>query len=239
MDKYSGIVGNSIGNPGLYMVAGVEDIGKTLFLSNMVDDFNSLYPEKYLVYCYSGNNDVPKIKTTDRLKMVNMSGLPYNTGHILLEASWTYEDYGLSAIVVEDYRFLLRSEFLINGANLSKKNRLLYIFTRLKTISESYDIPVILVTGVDEDFVYGRADKFPVITDIADGKFIKLFVDRFLFLHREEMFNPETEMKGILDCRLYDPLNEYSRNFRYVCIPETGRCVEKNENCNQKGNADS
>lgn len=226
MGSLRGITEYVIQNPGLYMVAGVTGVGKTKFVTNMIKDFNARDDKKHSVYCYSSENDCQLLGETDQIKIIDLSLLPCSTEHIMLESLWVYEDNGLSLIVVDDYRFLLRSEFYFYNNRYSKKERLVCILTRLKIMSEIFNIPVILTSGVDDDYIYGRKEKIPKISDIPDGKFIKPLIGKFIFLHREEMYSQDTDKIGLLECRLYEPVSKHITDYLYVSHPEIERYIE-------------
>ena len=226
-----GIIDCLIKEPGLYMIAGVTGVGKSRFVTNMIEDFNTRNNEKRSVYCYSSEKNSQLLGKADQTKIINLSLLPCSTGHIMLEALWEYEDNGLSLIVVDDYRFLLRSEFYFYNNRYSKKERLVCILTRLKIMSEIFNIPVILTSGVDDDYIYGRKEKIPKISDIPDGKFIKPLIDKFILLYREEMYDQNTDKKHLMECRLYEPVDKRITDYLYVCHPEITRYVEVSEGC--------
>ena len=225
MGSLRGITEYVIQNPGLYMVAGVTGVGKTKFVTNMIKDFNARDDKKHSVYCYSSENDCQLLGETDQIKNIDLSILPCSTEHILLESLWEYKDIGLSVVVVDDYRFLLRGEIHLYN-KLSKKERLLCILTRLKVMSDIFSVPVILTSSVDDDYIYGRKNNFPRISDIYDGKYIKPLIDRFIFLHREEMYSQDTDKKGLLECRLYEPVSNRIEDYLFVSHPEIERYIE-------------
>lgn len=226
MGSLRGITEYVIQNPGLYMVAGVTGVGKTRFVTNLIEDFNARNDKKHSVFCCSSEKDSQLLGETHQVKTIDLSILSCSTEHILLESLWEYKDIGLSVIVVDDYRFLLRSEFHFYNNKLSKKERLLCILTRLKVMSDIFSVPVILTSGVDDDYIYGRKNKFPRISDIYDGKYIKTLIDRFIFLHREEMYSQDTDKIGLLECRLYEPVSKHITDYLYVSHPEIERYIE-------------
>ena len=226
MVNRGGIIEYLMQTPGLYMVAGVSRVGKTRFVTNLIEDFNAIDDIKRSVYCYSSEKDSHLLEEEEQTKSIDLSLLPCSTEHIMLESLWEYEDNGLSLIVVDDYRFLLRSEFYFYNNRYSKKERLVCILTRLKIMSDIFSVPVILTSGVDDDFIYGRKNKFPKISDIYDGKFIKPLIDKFIFLHREEMYSQDTDKIGLLECRLCEPASKHITDYLYVSHPEIERYIE-------------
>lgn len=103
---------------------------------------------------------------------------------------------------------------------------MLCILARLKMMSDIFSVPVILTSGVDDDYIYGRKNEFPRISDIYDGKYIKPLIDRFIFLHREEMYSQDTDKIGLLESRLYEPVSKHITDYLYVSHPEIERYIE-------------
>lgn len=207
---------------GLYLIAGVKGVGKTSFTISILDELQEQYEKKHSIYCYTATNIEKLPDKTDRIKMIEVSELPIQTGHLFLEAEWTKCDHGLSAVIVDDFRYLLRTE-LFRDIELKKHEKILYILTRLKTLSEVYDVPVILTCEVDDDYIYGRSDKRPLVSDIPDHKYIKAFSDRIILMHRDEMFTAASEKKGITEFRVHYIPEEACRDYTYTYISEKER----------------
>ena len=207
---------------GLYVLAGVKGVGKSSLMISLIDEISRLKEEKVSLYCYSATNAVRLPAKSERIKIVELSELPVQTGHLYLESEWAKADHGLSAVIVDGYRFLLRTESF-HDIDLTKNEKILFLLTRFKTLAEVYDVPVIITCGVDDDFIYGRRDNRPLLDDVQEYQYIKAFADRIMLLHREEMFDPETEKKGIAELRVIDPSSDSYHDLRLAYIQDAGR----------------
>ena len=206
-------------SPGLYLIAGVKGVGKTAFVSWLIDLCRDI-DDKQALYFYSKNNYNGLLSDSANVKTIEISELPLQTGHMYLEAQWAKSDHGLSAVVIDDYRGLLRTEEF-RGIELSRNEKILYLLTRLKTLSEVFDVPVIITGNVDDDYIYGRTDKHPLVTDIPDHEYVRSFADGIVLMHREEMFVRDSEMRGITEFKLIDPDDMSINDYRMCFVPET------------------
>lgn len=103
--------------------------------------------------------------------------------------------YGLSLIVV-DYIQLMRGD----GDNRTQE---IGSITRgLKAIAKEFDINVIALSQLNRD-VEKRIDKRPLMSDLRESGEIEQDADIILFVHREEYYDKETDLKGIAEliCR--------------------------------------
>ena len=212
-------------NPGLYIISGIKGVGKTTLAQSLMDELCE--PEKKRIALYFYNvvkaNSLPDVSI--RAKLIEISELPLQTGHIYLEAQWAKSDYGLSAVIIDDYRYLLRTETFRN-ADLSKNEKIIYLLTRFKTLAEVYNIPVFLTCGTDDDYIYGRSDKSPQVSDIQDHQYIEAFADRIVLIHRDVMFDSQSDNKGITLLRIVDPYDNSRYDKKLAYIPEHGRFYE-------------
>ena len=211
----------------LCVVAGVKDVGKTTLLLNLASEYEDADARKQVLFYYALKNGEIYSRKPGRVKLRDLSELPLQTGHIILEAGWAIEDYGLLAVVVDDYRYLLRTE-MFRKRDLSRSEKILYLLTRLKTIAEAYDAPVIISSNVDDDYIWGRHDKRPSLFDLPDHEYVEMIADKLLLLHREELFDKESEDKGIAELEIFDLCNgtrtykslAYLSDKRKFCVLE-------------------
>ena len=210
---------------GLYVIAGVKGVGKTTFLKCLAEAFRASKKDKGLVVCYADKKTEPFFSEQDYVKNIDMSQreLPIKTGHILCEAEWMEKDYGLTAILVDDYRYLMRMEEF-PSKELTCQEKVLYLLTRFKTLAEIYNVPVIATTGVDDDYVYGRNDKRIQLSDIPDHDYVRLLADHIILLHRDEVFHEDTEKKGIAEMRIIDLPTETCVNHHLAFIKQDDIC---------------
>ena len=207
-------------SPGLYLVAGVKGVGKTAFVSWLINSCYENDKNKQALYFYSRDNCNGLFSDSANVKTIEISELPLQTGHMYLEAQWTKSDHGLSVVVIDDYRFLLRTEEF-REIELSRNEKILYLLTRLRTLSEVFEVPVIITGNVDDDYIYGRTDKRPQVSDLPDHEYVRSFADGIVLMHRDEMFVRDSEMRGITEFRLIDPADMSINDYRMCYVPET------------------
>ncbi len=204
---------------GLYVIAGVKGVGKTSYLFFIGEQLRQKDSQKQTLYFYHSDAKMNHPKSQERIKSVDISELPMQTGHFFLEAQWAKTDYGLSAVMIDDFRYLLRTERFC-GIELSRKEKILYLLTRLKTLSEVYDVPVIVTCSVDDDYIYGRLDKRPKLSDISNHEYVKAFSDKIILMHREELFCLESEGDGITEFIVHSSSEKECHVYRLAFITE-------------------
>ncbi len=204
---------------GLYVIAGVKGVGKSSYLAYLGEQFRKEDCRKQSLYFYHSSSHPGNLRLPEGVKAIEISRLPMQTGHIFLEAQWAKEDQRLSAVLIDDYRYLLRTE-QFREIELSRSEKILYLLTRWRTLSEVYDVPVIVTCGVDDDYIYGRLDKKPKLSDIPDHEYVEAFSDRIILMHREEMYDPNFEKRGITDFMVYSGVEDLCNSYILAYIPE-------------------
>lgn len=218
------LLGNYIRNGNLYLIAGITGVGKTALINNLAEEFSSIFNEKKILLCYSKVHERKGYTTNDQIHICELTDL-ISTSHILIEAKCLYEECGLSTILIDDYRVLLR-EKLLTSVELSKREKLILILTRLKDLAEIYDVPIVMTGGVDDDYIYGRHDKNLMLDDIPDYEVITVIVDGIILLNRDELFYEGTENKGVANCKIIDITTNQNCDYMLTYLPEYKRfCV--------------
>lgn len=67
-----------------------------------------------------------------------------------------------------------------------------------KALAKEMNIPVVLLCQLNRN-VASRNDKRPTLTDLREAGAIEQKADVVLFLHREDYYNPDTHLKGVLE----------------------------------------
>jgi replicative DNA helicase len=209
MSKGKQLLDDYIKKGELCIVAGVKGVGKTMLLLNLAEEYRDTDNEKHILFYYTLKNGDLSTAESEGIELREISELPLQTGHILLEAGWTSKESGLSAIIIDDYRYLLRTEIFRNK-DLSRTEKILFLLTRLKTIAEVYDVPVIISSDVDDDYIWGRRDKKSRLSDIPDREYAELIADKIVLLHRDEIFNKDSETPGIAELKICNLLQGMS-----------------------------
>lgn len=88
----------------------------------------------------------------------------------------------------------------IKGSNpkANKTEQVTEVTQTLKQLARELNIPVVALAQVKRD-VDSRTDKRPNIGDMADASEIEKEADAILTLYRDEVYNPDTDQKGLAE----------------------------------------
>lgn len=106
--------------------------------------------------------------------------------------NWVYK-HNVSVIFV-DYAQRIRHE----NKKLNKYDAMSDIAMRLKELARALNVPVIALAQVNRS-CEGRPNKRPEMGDIADASAFEKEADAILTLYRDEVYNPDTADKGVIE----------------------------------------
>jgi replicative DNA helicase len=104
-----------------------------------------------------------------------------------------YAEYGLDLVIV-DYVQLMTGE----GRSENRVQEVSYISRAVKALARELNVPVISVAQLSRS-VEQRQDKRPLLSDLRESGSLEQDADVVMFIHREEMYDPETERKNMAD----------------------------------------
>jgi len=143
-----------------------------------------------------------------KLKIDDQAGLHFN--QIRARARAYKRKMGGLDYVVIDYLTLMN----LGNAN-DRVNAIGDITKGLKNMARDMDVAVILLSQLNRG-LESRPNKRPVMSDLRDSGAIEQDADVIAFLYRDEVYNPDTEQKGICEIILAKQRNAAIGTVRAV-----------------------
>jgi len=209
----------------LIIVAGRPSMGKTTFAMNIAE--NAAISSKQPVAVFSmempadalamrmlsslgrinqQNLRTGKLKDDDWPRLTSAIGLlndaplfiddtpALSPNELRARARRLKREHGLSLIII-DYLQLMQ------GSGKSGENRateISEISRSLKALAKELNVPVIALSQLNRSLEQ-RPDKRPVMSDLRESGAIEQDADLIVFIYRDEVYNPESEQKGIAE----------------------------------------
>lgn len=113
---------------------------------------------------------------------------------------------------------------LMTGSNKeSRVQEVSEISRYLKLLAKEIDIPVIAAAQLSRAIEQRGGDRRPQLSDLRESGSIEQDADIVMFLQREEIFNPDTERKGIGDLLVAKHRNGPTGNVELFFVREQAR----------------
>jgi replicative DNA helicase len=110
---------------------------------------------------------------------------------------WRAQNPG-PALVVVDYIQLMRGVERVRDGRVQEIGE---ISGTLKALAKNLDVPVIALSQLNRA-VEGRSSHIPVLSDLRESGNLEQDADMVIFIHREEMSDPDTDKKGIAELHI-------------------------------------
>jgi replicative DNA helicase len=103
--------------------------------------------------------------------------------------------YGRLDLVIVDYvQLMVGGGFKPN----ERVQEVGYISSNLKSIAKEFDVPVLSAAQLNRG-VESRKDKRPMLSDLRESGSLEADADVVIFLYRDEVYNPATEMPNLAE----------------------------------------
>lgn len=110
---------------------------------------------------------------------------------VRMKARRVKQQYGLDLLVVDYLQ-------LMSGPGKNRNEQIEEISRGLKNLAKELDIAVIVLSQLNRE-VDKRPGRRPVLSDLRDSGSIEQDADIIIFIHRDEVSNPESIQKGFAD----------------------------------------
>ncbi len=242
----------------LVIVAGRPSMGKTSFAMNLVE--NALFGDERPVLVFSmempahslmtrmlssvgkidqtrvrngqlQNDDWDKLQVaTQRLKGKSLfiDDTPALTPtEVRSRARRIVREHGELGMIMLDYLQLMQ----VAGGGEGRTQEISEISRSLKTIAKEFNCPVIALSQLNRSLEQ-RPNKRPVMSDLRESGAIEQDADVIMFIYRDEVYNEETDEKGVAEIIIGKQRNgpigtvnlafrgEFTRFENYVSNPD-------------------
>ncbi len=207
----------------LIIIAARPSMGKTTLAMNMVENV-AKKSNRVMVFSLEMPKDQLMERSVASVGRINSNHIRKGTFSILEEAKLVHAMETLSSmdIVIDDQGGLtinqLRSRAIkahrekplsmimvdylqlmrVPNSSGNKNNDITEISNGLKRIAKELNIPVVALSQLSRN-LESRADKRPINSDLRESGAIEQDADLILFVYRDEIYNPDSEDKGVAE----------------------------------------
>lgn len=122
--------------------------------------------------------------------------------------------------IVVDFLQLVNSG--ITKKNSNRDQEVTYVTRQLKALAKELGVAVVALASLNRE-LEKRADKRPISSDLRDSGNIESDADTIIMLYRDEVYNPETEDKGVMELLVRKARNGSTGEVKAKWIAESTR----------------
>jgi len=207
----------------VYVIAGRPKMGKSTLMLNLATNaaVSGLMSHIFTM-------EMPKLQVTNKI-ISNLANVPYDNirnPKLLEKDQWSMVTQAATKfkelkMVIDDQprlsvnqiRSRIRKSIRAHGEGIafidylqlmyfgdgkSKADAIGDVTSRLKEIAKTFDIPVVLLSQLNRS-VETRPNKRPIASDLRDSGSIEQDADAVTFVYRHEVYEPDTEQKGVAE----------------------------------------
>jgi len=209
----------------LVIVAGRPSMGKTAFALNIAENVALLTSRPVLVFSLEMQSDLLAVRLLSSLGRIDQSRL--RTGK-LLEDDWPRLTSAMqmlhnSQLFIDDTPGLTPTELRARARRMKRKHKDLGLIVvdylqlmsvphykdnrtqeiseisrSLKLIAKELNVPVVALSQLNRS-LESRQDKRPMMSDLRESGAIEQDADVICFIYRDEVYNVDTQEKGIAE----------------------------------------
>ncbi len=145
------------------------------------------------------DEDWPRIATAVKLfsdvplYIDDSAGLTPN--EVRARARRLVREHGDLGLIVLDYLQLMQGN---TGFNENRATEVSAISRALKALAKELDVPVVVLSQLNRSLEQ-RPNKRPIMSDLRESGAIEQDADVIMFIYRDEVYNPESEHKGMAE----------------------------------------
>ena len=123
-------------------------------------------------------------------------------------------EHGDLGLIVLDYLQLMQGNA---GQNENRTNEVSSISRSLKALAKELDVPIVVLSQLNRSLEQ-RPNKRPIMSDLRESGAIEQDADVIMFIYRDEVYNPETEHKGMAEVIIAKQRNGPIGNVRLTFL---------------------